>query len=170
MIYKQRAKNSPRYWDDTGWCHNKEAWLKIDPNAEFADLDYDPQLHSYKGTPHKIEDYKQLLDGKWGLIEKHKAESVKHLHIKTSPIQQIKEDTGILEVISKYTTLKGRYPQYMGKCPFHNDKSPSLSVNTEIKKWHCFGCGKSGDLIDFVELAENTDTHGAMEIIRGGYG
>lgn len=82
-----------------------------------------------------------------------------------SPIRQIKENADIVEVIGRYTNLKGKGSQYYGHCPFHDDRSPSLSVDSEKQLWHCFGCGKGGDVIDFIKLAENLDTKGAIEVL-----
>jgi hypothetical protein len=80
-------------------------------------------------------------------------------------IQAIKEVNDIEDVVRRYTTLKGRDTQYYGHCPFHQDHAPSLSVDTKKQLWHCFGCGKGGDVIDFIKLAENLDTKGAIEVL-----
>src|SRR5690606_12375479 len=55
-------------------------------------------------------------------------------------------------------------------CPFHSEKSPSFSVNAEEGRYHCFGCGKSGDVITFVREKELLDFPGAVEWLAGKYG
>jgi DNA primase len=62
------------------------------------------------------------------------------------------QDMNILELIDNLgIKLKRAGKEYMGLCPFHDDHNPSLSVNKEKGLWHCFGCGKSGDVHKFVE-------------------
>ena len=82
-------------------------------------------------------------------------------------LKELKEKTDIVQVIGQYTTLRGRNHQYYGCCPFHKERSPSLSMDSKKQLWHCFGCGKGGDIIDFIRFAENTDTRGAMKKLRG---
>ncbi len=52
-----------------------------------------------------------------------------------------------------------------GLCPFHDERTPSFSVNVDDKLFHCFGCGEGGDLFRFVELTENVDFPGAVELL-----
>lgn len=61
----------------------------------------------------------------------------------------------ITEVIGKYVDLRRAGKEHTGLCPFHADKTPSLSVNEDKAVFHCFGCGAGGDVITFVELIEN---------------
>jgi DNA primase len=70
-------------------------------------------------------------------------------------IQQVVEANDIVDVISQYVTLKKSGSQYMGRCPFHNEKTPSFSVSAEKQLYHCFGCGAGGNLITFVMNMEN---------------
>src|SRR5437762_8358288 len=56
----------------------------------------------------------------------------------------------IAEIINRYVPLMRAGKEYTGLCPFHADKHPSLSVNEEKQVFHCFACGESGDVIDFV--------------------
>ena len=84
-----------------------------------------------------------------------------------SVIRQIKENTDIIEVTSRYTRLRGNGNQYYGRCPFHKDRTASLSVDSNKNLWHCFGCGKGGDVLDFIKLAENLDTGGAIKLLMG---
>lgn len=63
---------------------------------------------------------------------------------------QIKADKDIVSVISKHVTLKKRGADYVGKCPFHEDGSPSMYVYPKTGTYKCYGCGEYGDHIDFL--------------------
>ena len=72
----------------------------------------------------------------------------------------------MIEVISAYgVKLRKSGREYVGLCPFHADKRPSLSVNQDKGLFHCFSCGEGGDVIRFIELAEQTDFKGALKIL-----
>lgn len=70
-------------------------------------------------------------------------------------IEEVKDRADILEIISRYTELKKSGNNYMGLCPFHDEKTPSFSVVPEKGFYHCFGCGESGDVISFLMNKEN---------------
>jgi DNA primase len=59
---------------------------------------------------------------------------------------------------------------FMGLCPFHDERSPSFSVDAAKKVFHCFGCGESGDVYKFVELTEGVDFKGALELLADRHG
>jgi len=84
----------------------------------------------------------------------------------TSPIAKIKSSVDIIDVISRYTKLTGRGTQYYGCCPLHDDRHASLSVDSGKQLWHCFGCGKGGDVIDFIKLVEKVDTREAIKLLN----
>lgn len=70
----------------------------------------------------------------------------------------------MVEVVSGRTQLRrASGSRYMGRCPFHEERTPSFSVNPAEKLYYCFGCGKGGDLISFVRESENLDFVGAVE-------
>jgi DNA primase len=78
--------------------------------------------------------------------------------VEKEEIEAIKRDTDLVALIeSKGIPLKKNGKGYKGLCPFHEDKTPSLSVNPETKLWNCFGCDKGGDVIRFVELFDKID-------------
>lgn len=70
-------------------------------------------------------------------------------------IQQVLDNNDIIDVVSQYVPLKKSGNHYMGRCPFHNEKTPSFSVSAEKQLYHCFGCGAGGDMITFVRNIEN---------------
>lgn len=70
----------------------------------------------------------------------------------------------MVEVVSGRTQLRrASGSRYMGRCPFHEEKTPSFSVNPVEKLYYCFGCGKGGDVISFVRETESLDFVGAIE-------
>src|SRR5215208_541993 len=69
----------------------------------------------------------------------------------------------MVEVVSGRTALRRAGARYSGRCPFHEERTPSFSVNPVEKLYHCFGCGKGGDVITFVRETENLDFAEAVE-------
>lgn len=65
-------------------------------------------------------------------------------------INEVRERTDIVQVVGEYVALKRSGINWKGLCPFHAEKSPSFNVNAAKQIFHCFGCGKSGDVIRFV--------------------
>ncbi|MFC1502366.1 DNA primase, partial [bacterium] len=72
------------------------------------------------------------------------------MKIPEEKIQEVREATDIIETISQYVTLKKRGKSFLGLCPFHNEKTPSFSVDAVRGFYHCFGCGAGGNVITFV--------------------
>ncbi len=71
--------------------------------------------------------------------------------------------TDIVNVVSKYVHLSKKGGNYFGLCPFHNEKTPSFSVNADKQIFHCFGCGLGGGVIQFVMKMENLEFRDAVE-------
>ncbi len=65
-------------------------------------------------------------------------------------IEQIKNRIDIIDIIGEYVKLKKRGSNYIGLCPFHNEKTPSFTVSAAKELYKCFGCGKSGNAITFL--------------------
>ena len=65
-------------------------------------------------------------------------------------INRLKQQIDIVDIIKNYVDLKKSGKNYMGLCPFHQEKTPSFSVNPEKQFYHCFGCGAGGDVINFL--------------------
>ena len=72
------------------------------------------------------------------------------MKIPEDKIQEIREATDIIDVISQYVTLKKRGKSFLGLCPFHSEKTPSFSVDPLRGFYHCFGCGAGGNVFTFV--------------------
>src|SRR5437660_2397954 len=69
----------------------------------------------------------------------------------------------MVAVVSERTQLRKAGARYSGRCPFHDERTPSFSVNGVDKLYYCFGCGAKGDLITFVRESEHLDFVGAVE-------
>jgi len=80
-------------------------------------------------------------------------------------IERVRQSIDIVKLVSEYTQLKKVGRRWSGLCPFHNEKTPSFSVNAEEGLYHCFGCKESGDAISFVRDKENLDFPGAIEAL-----
>ncbi|EEI85234.1 DNA primase [Anaerococcus lactolyticus ATCC 51172] len=69
-------------------------------------------------------------------------------------INQIKENSDIVDIIGEYVDLKKAGSSYKGLCPFHNEKTPSFTVDKKKQLFHCFGCGAGGDVVSFIMQKE----------------
>src|SRR3954452_6573849 len=75
------------------------------------------------------------------------------------------------ELVAARTDLRRAGPgRYMGLCPFHEERTPSFSVDADKKVYHCFGCGASGDVFTFVRETEGVEFGAAMELLADRYG
>ena len=83
--------------------------------------------------------------------------------IKDASVEEVKGAADIVAVVSARTQLRKTGARYMGRCPFHEERTPSFSVNAPDKLYYCFGCGAKGDLITFVRETEQLDFAGAVE-------
>ncbi len=80
-------------------------------------------------------------------------------------IQQVKRANDIVDVVGSYIELRQRGSNFIARCPFHGEKTPSFNVNRSRQIFKCFGCGESGDVITFVEKFESCSTWEAVEIL-----
>ena len=75
---------------------------------------------------------------------------------------ELRARLSIVDVVSRRVPLVKKGQNYWGCCPFHNEKTPSFSVNEDKGFYHCFGCGEHGDIISFVMKSENIDFRAAI--------
>ena len=75
--------------------------------------------------------------------------------IPDSVIDEVRDRTDIVEVISQFVTLKKVGKNFKGLCPFHSEKTPSFTVSSEKRIYHCFGCGAGGNVFKFVIETQN---------------
>lgn len=80
-------------------------------------------------------------------------------------IEEVKAANDIVDVVSNYVQLKRNGSNYFGLCPFHREKTPSFSVAGEKQIYHCFGCGKGGNVIRFVMDVENISFVEAIQML-----
>ena len=89
--------------------------------------------------------------------------------IKSSCVDNIKQSAVIEEIVGNFVKLKKQGVNLTGLCPFHNEKSPSFSINSPRQMFTCFGCGESGDAIRFVMKHEKKNYVEALEWIADYY-
>jgi len=85
-------------------------------------------------------------------------------------LERVKQAADIVEVVSAHTDLRRQGVRYVGLCPFHDERTPSFSVEPQEKLYHCFGCGVGGDVIKFVEEKEGIGFAEAVELLADRYG
>ncbi len=78
-------------------------------------------------------------------------------------IEEVRTANDIVDVISAYVSLKKKGGQYVGLCPFHNEKTPSFSVSQSKQMYYCFGCGAGGNVFTFLMQYENDSFLEAVE-------
>lgn len=84
-------------------------------------------------------------------------------------IEALKARIDIVAIAESYTKLRKAGRNFTGRCPFHDDTEPSLTVYPDSQTWHCFGaCNAGGDVISFVMQAEHTDFKGAVALLESG--
>ena len=80
-------------------------------------------------------------------------------------INEVFAENDIVDYVSQYVRLKRSGKDYSGLCPFHREKSPSFHVSREKQLFHCFGCGASGNLVQFVMRSEGLDFVEAVRLL-----
>jgi DNA primase len=90
--------------------------------------------------------------------------------ISEESLERVKQAADIVEVVSAHTDLRRQGARWVGLCPFHEERTPSFSVDAQEKLYHCFGCGVGGDTIKFVEEKEGLGFAEAVELLADRYG
>jgi len=90
--------------------------------------------------------------------------------ISPESVERVKQAADIVEVVSTHTDLRRQGARYVGLCPFHDERTPSFSVEPTEKLYHCFGCGVGGDVIKFVEEKDGLNFAEAVELLADRYG
>ena len=83
--------------------------------------------------------------------------------ISEQSIEKVRQTADIIEVVSSYVELKQRGRNFLGLCPFHNEKTPSFSVSPDKQIYKCFGCGVGGSSINFIMEIENLEFPDAIK-------
>ena len=85
-------------------------------------------------------------------------------------IRQIVDATDFVALVSRYCRLKARGNKYWALCPFHKEKTPSLSIDAEKGLFYCFGCNEGGNVFTFLEKMEGLDFGQALQQLAAGAG
>jgi DNA primase len=83
--------------------------------------------------------------------------------IKDSSVETVRQRADLVAVVEERTPLRKAGARLMGRCPFHEEKTPSFSVNPGKGLYYCFGCSRAGDVFTFVREAHGLDFPGAVE-------
>ncbi|HEY7017649.1 MAG TPA: CHC2 zinc finger domain-containing protein, partial [Gaiellaceae bacterium] len=89
--------------------------------------------------------------------------------IRDASVREAVDAADMVEVVSARTQLRRSGARWTGLCPFHDEKTPSFSVNPADKLYYCFGCGAGGDVISFVRETEQLDFAQAVEWLAERY-
>lgn len=90
--------------------------------------------------------------------------------IDRATVEKIKETADIVEVVSDYVHLTRRGANFMGLCPFHNERTPSFSVNKSKNFCYCLSCHKGGSPVNFIMEKEGISYHDALLQLAKKYG
>lgn len=97
---------------------------------------------------------------------KEKNDSMIYSH---ESINELKHKARLTDIISKYIQLKKHGSEFVACCPFHKERTPSFKVPANQDFYKCFGCGKSGDVFDFVMNIENCNFYDAVKKVAANY-
>ena len=92
------------------------------------------------------------------------------ININDETIEKVRETSDIVSIVTDYVPLKRSGANYVGLCPFHNEKTPSFTVSDTKQFFHCFGCGEGGDAITFIMKMENLSFPEAVKFLADKFG
>src|SRR5262249_10567253 len=92
------------------------------------------------------------------------------LDITDSVLAELRSAADIVQIVGEHTRLKKAGRSWKGLCPFHNERTPSFTVDREKGLYHCFGCGAGGDVIHFVRQIDRLDFPEAVEALASRFG
>lgn len=79
--------------------------------------------------------------------------------------EEVRAANDIVDVVSRYVSLKKSGRNYMGLCPFHSEKSPSFNVRPDNQFFYCFGCHAGGDVFTFISKIENMTFNESLKFL-----
>jgi DNA primase len=90
--------------------------------------------------------------------------------ISSESIERVRAAADIVEVVQGYTELRRSGGRFVGRCPFHDERTPSFSVDPAEKLYYCFGCQAGGDVFTFIKEKEGVEFRDAVEQLADHYG
>jgi DNA primase len=90
---------------------------------------------------------------------------MEHGYFSEELIQRVRQESDILEWVSRYVSLKKAGQNWVGLCPFHSEKTPSFTVSPGKQVYHCFGCGEGGDIIGFLMKIDGATFPQAIKLL-----
>ncbi|MEW6007776.1 MAG: DNA primase [bacterium] len=87
--------------------------------------------------------------------------------ISNEVLNQIYERCNLVDLVSQYVVLKKRGKNFVGLCPFHEEKTPSFTISPEKQLFYCFGCGRGGNIFSFLQEKENLSFIEAVKTLAG---
>ena len=88
----------------------------------------------------------------------------------TETIERVRDSVDFVEIVSAYTDLRRAGERYVGLCPFHEERTPSFSLDARDKLYYCFGCETHGDVFTFIAEKEGLGFPEAVEALADRYG
>ena len=85
--------------------------------------------------------------------------------ISREKINEIKEAVNIVDIVGESVALTKAGRNYLGLCPFHGEKTPSFNVVEDKQFYHCFGCGRSGDVFKFIEEMQGLSFAESVQVV-----
>src|ERR671924_1311962 len=85
-------------------------------------------------------------------------------------VERVKAAADMVEIVSAHTDLRRQGERFVGLCPFHEERTPSFSVDPREKLYYCFGCEAGGDVFRFVQEKEGLGFPDAVEALGDRYG
>ncbi|GHV75967.1 DNA primase [Spirochaetia bacterium] len=91
-------------------------------------------------------------------------------YIAEATIREVNDKLDAVSVVGDYVRLEKKGGKYWGCCPFHNEKTPSFTVNPDMKAYHCFGCGQGGSIVNFIMEMDKLTFPEAIETLAKRFG
>jgi DNA primase len=90
--------------------------------------------------------------------------------VSEASVDRVRQAADIVEIVSAYTDLRRQGTRFVGLCPFHEERTPSFSVDSAKKVYYCFGCEAGGDVFGFLQAKAGLEFRDALEMLADRYG